>query len=121
MVSRARIRGDLGGEGDGHGDPAVLAPNSEGFRLAEAERFGPSAGAFDRLCPCGGRLGFFRYGVGVELTSRRGGGDKKKTLLVHLFMCSFVPAICPGSKHQFSAQIKGEDSFFCCFLLVSIE
>jgi len=43
----------------------------------------------------------------------------KKALLVHLFMRSFVPAICPGSKHQFSAQIKGEDSFFivsCWFL-----
>jgi len=31
-------------------------------------------------------------------------------------MRSFVPAICPGSKHQFSAQIKGEDSFFLLFL-----
>jgi len=38
VVSRARIRGDPGGEGDGRGDPAVVAPpNSEGFRLAEAE------------------------------------------------------------------------------------
>ena len=41
VVSRARIRADPGGEGDEHGDPAVVAPpNSEGFRLAEAENSG---------------------------------------------------------------------------------
>jgi hypothetical protein len=68
------------------------------------------------LFPCGVRLGFFIYGVGVERMSRQGGGDKKKLCLytclcVHLFL-RFVLV----QSINFSAQIKGEDSFFLLFL-----
>lgn len=51
----------------------MVTPNPVGFRLAEAERFGPSAG--DQISPCGVRLVFFRDGVGLERRSRQGGGD----------------------------------------------
>jgi hypothetical protein len=101
VVSRARIRGDPGGEGNGHGDPAVVAPPIR--RVSGWQRRKDSGLRRRRvigLFPCGVRLGFFIYGVGVERMSRQGGGDKK-ALLVHLFMCSFVLAVCPGSKHQF--------------------
>lgn len=40
------------GEGDGRGD-SVVTPNPVGFRLAEAERFGPSAGDQSSPSACG--------------------------------------------------------------------
>jgi hypothetical protein len=73
------------------------------------------------LFPCGVRLGFFIYGVGVERMSRQGGGDKKSfaCTLVYVFICSCGLSWFKAS--IFPLKLRAKTVFFCCFLLVSIE